>query len=127
MYSIIAAILSFPFILSHTSAATTGPGSTIPVTNNPAISSVSFEGPFKGETIESVLQRLVKYAQVVGASVAAVMILYGAFQILTSRGDIAKLKTGRSTILYALGGFVIVILAGGLVSLFATLVKNLGI
>ena len=124
MYSIIAAILSIPFVTTPVFAEES---SKIPVTKNLDITSVSFEGPFKGETIESVLTRLAGYAVVVGASVAVIMVLYGAFQILTSRGDIAKLKAGRSTIIYALGGLVVVILAKGLVSLFFSLAQNLGI
>jgi magnesium-transporting ATPase (P-type) len=40
-----------------------------------------------------------------------VMILVGGYQILVAGGDPAKFKTGRQTILYAVIGFVVVLLA----------------
>lgn len=124
MYSLLAALLSIP----TTSAQVTGPGSTIPVgAANPTASSVAFTGPFGNETVESVLSRLAGYATTVAASVATVMILYGAFQILTSRGVSTQITAGKKTIIYALSGLVIAILAKGLVALFATLTHNLGI
>ncbi len=123
MYSIIAAILSIPTSF----AAISGGVDTIPTTQNAPVSSVSFEGPFKNENVETVLKRLAGYAVTIGASVATLMILYGAFQILTSRGNIEQVKTGRKTIIYALGGLVVIILAQGLVDLFASITHSLGI
>jgi hypothetical protein len=124
MYSFLATLLSIPTTFA---APTTGGGNVIPVETNPTVTSVPFTGPFANETVESVLSRLAGYAVTVGASVATIMVLYGAFEILTSRGDVKKFQAGRKTIIYALSGLVIVILAKGLVALFATLTHNLGI
>lgn len=127
MYSIIAAILSLPLWTLTASAAISSQGNVIPTTQNPAVTTnVTFTSPFGNATLTDVLNRLIDYAILVVSPLAAVMILWGAFQILTSRGDPKKVVTGRQTIIYALGGLVIVVLARGLVAIFRGLITGLG-
>jgi amino acid transporter len=54
------------------------------------------------------------FSWVVGV-VAVIMVIYGGFEYVTSGGDSAKAAKGRTTILYALVGLVIVVLAQVLV------------
>jgi hypothetical protein len=46
--------------------------------------------------------------------IVTVMILYGAFQILTAAGEPAKIEIGKKTIWYAIIGFGVVLIAGGI-------------
>ena len=128
MNRITAPILSLPFIFpTYSLAAATGPGSTIPTQQNqPVESSVEFTSPFGNATITDVLNRLIDYGLAIAASLAAIMILWGAFQIMTSAGVEKKYTAGKQTIIYALGGLVIVILARGLVAIFRGLITGLG-
>jgi TRAP-type C4-dicarboxylate transport system permease small subunit len=54
------------------------------------------------------------FSWVVGV-VAVIMVIYGGFEYVTSGGDSAKAAKGRTTILFALVGLVIVVLAQVLV------------
>lgn len=139
MYKLLAILLSLPFtILTAFAVETVTPQTPmipshvpgqriIPTTQNaPVTTSISFTSPFGNATITDVLNRIINYAILVVGPLAAVMILYGAFQILTSRGESAKVTAGRKTITYALGGLAIVILARGLVAIFRGLIIGLG-
>lgn len=54
--------------------------------------------------------------------IVSIMVLIGGFQILTAGGDPEKFRTGRKTIIYAVVGFAIILLAGGVVSLIRSLI-----
>lgn len=49
----------------------------------------------------------------VASPLATIMILVGAFQLITSAGDPEKISKGKKTIVYAAVGLVIALLAGG--------------
>ncbi|HBI25869.1 MAG: hypothetical protein UT41_C0002G0008 [Candidatus Wolfebacteria bacterium GW2011_GWC2_39_22] len=124
MYKILATILSFPLFASTVFAVGGTEGDTTP--NAPVGSSVKFTGPLGDATLTDVLNRVIDYSIAIAASLAAIMILYGAFQIMTAQGESKKIVTGRQTIVYALSGLVIIILARGLVAIFKGLVIGLG-
>ena len=45
---------------------------------------------------------------------ATIMILVGAFQLITSAGNPEKVSQGRKTIMYAAIGFILALIAGGI-------------
>lgn len=51
----------------------------------------------------------------------AIMVLVGAFQMITSSGNPEKFSQGRKTILYAAIGFVVALIAGGITSFIKSL------
>jgi hypothetical protein len=68
----------------------------------------------EGTTISSLLSRIMGYLLNLAIPIATVMILYGAFQILTAAGDPKKAEDGKKTIIYTLVGFAIILLASGI-------------
>ncbi len=64
-----------------------------------------------------VVGKIIDVILVVSIPVVTIMILIGGFQILTAGGDPEKFKSGKSTILYAVIGFVIVLAAKALVAI----------
>lgn len=52
-----------------------------------------------------------------------IMVIVGGFQILTAGGDPEKFKTGRKTLIYAVIGFAIVLISGGVVQLIQNLLN----
>jgi hypothetical protein len=68
-------------------------------------------GCFTNKKIESVVGNVIK--AIIGAlgAVAAIFIVYGGVQYMTSSGDAGKAKKARDTILYACIGLVIAALA----------------
>ncbi len=49
------------------------------------------------------------------APIASLIIIYGAFLILTAAGSPERYESGKKTVLYAIVGLVIVVIAKGLV------------
>ena len=58
--------------------------------------------------------------------VSVVMIIIGGFKLVTSGGDPAKAKSGRSTVIYALIGLAVAVLAQVLVNLVFTQASKVG-
>lgn len=72
----------------------------------------------QGTDIYDLLNRIAfNYLLPIAAPIAVIMIIYGAFQILTAAGDVEKVKTGRKTIIYAAVGLGIVLLSTGIVAI----------
>jgi len=53
---------------------------------------------------------------------SVIMVLVGAFQLMTSAGEPEKVSQGRKTILYAAIGFAIALLAGGAVNIIKSII-----
>ncbi|PIR44112.1 hypothetical protein COV23_01605 [Candidatus Wolfebacteria bacterium CG10_big_fil_rev_8_21_14_0_10_31_9] len=63
--------------------------------------------------IYALLDRITDYLILIAAPIATVMILWGAFQILTAAGDMKKVNSGKDTIIWSIVGFFIVIISKG--------------
>lgn len=71
-----------------------------------------------GETFTSVASSIAGFLFFdVATPLCVLMVLVGAFQMMTSAGDPEKFSKGRKTLLYAAIGFVVALCAGGLVNL----------
>lgn len=71
------------------------------------------------------------YAIVGGVLLALIFMLWGGIKWITSRGDKEKVENARKTIIYALIGFVIILLAFVFINIFGELtgiefLENLG-
>lgn len=64
--------------------------------------------------IVCVAQRIISGLLVIATPIVVIMVLIGAFQILTAGGNPERVGSGRKTILYAVVGYVIVLVAQGL-------------
>lgn len=76
--------------------------------------------PIGCEDFKCVAERIIDLLIMIAAPLTAILVLIGGFQMITAAGDPAKFGTGKKTILYSAIGFVIVLLAKGVV----TLIKN---
>lgn len=63
------------------------------------------------EQINKLISAIIDIFSWIIGVVAVIMVIFGGFQYVTSGGDASKAAKGRSTILYALIGLVIVALA----------------
>ncbi len=63
------------------------------------------------ELIDKIIAALRDY---IAPPIVALMVLYGAFQILFAGGEPEKFATGRKTILYAAIGYAIILIASGI-------------
>lgn len=83
-------------------------------------------GP-QNQTVADIIKAVTGAFQIFAGGVATVMVLWGAFKILTAGGDPKKYEAGKHTIIYAAIGLAIVFLAGGVVTLVADILGKSGI
>jgi uncharacterized membrane protein len=57
----------------------------------------------------------------IAVPLSVIMVLVGAFKLITSSGDPEKVSEGRKTILYAAVGLAVALVAGGIVSIIKSL------
>jgi len=60
----------------------------------------------------------------VAAPLSIIMVLVGAFQLITSSGDPEKVSQGRKTVMYAAIGLVVALIAGGAVSIIRSFISG---
>ncbi len=70
------------------------------------------------------LNRITNWAFTILIAVAAMFIIFAAFNFVTASGEAEKVKAAREYVLYALVGVVVALLARGLVSLIETVVTG---
>ena len=73
--------------------------------------------PLKAEGINELVGDIATFLFTIATGLVIVFVLYGAYQIMTSGGNPDRVTAGRKTILWALIGFVFVIIAGGAASI----------
>lgn len=77
--------------------------------------------PLQTTSIIDLLNTIIRSLTWVAAPIAVLMIIVGAFQMMSAGGDPEKFKTGRKTILYAAVGFAIFLMARLLIGITAEL------
>jgi len=97
-------------------------GASVALAQTQGPQSISFSDPLGGhETFPSVATAVAGFLfWDIALPLCTIMVLVGAFQMMTSAGDPEKFSKGRKTILYAAIGFAIALIAGGV----ANLIKN---
>jgi hypothetical protein len=102
-------------------------GSTVMValaaTTNGA-SSVTLTNPIEGATFTSIETNVIQFLSWIAIPIAVIMVLVGAFQMMTSAGDPEKATQGRKTIQYAAIGFAIALIATGITSLITNILTG---
>ena len=73
--------------------------------------------PLGGSSFQAVVAAVSEALAEIAIPIVAVMVLYGAFQIMTAGGKPEQVSSGRKTILYAVIGYAVVLLATSVVPL----------
>ena len=76
-----------------------------------------------GAPIFCLLEKILLFLYNLAIPITVIMVLVGGFQILTAAGDPEKFSTGRKTILYAAGGFAVVVLANSVIAIIQSILK----
>jgi len=85
---------------------------------------IGLGNPLGADSIPELIYTIIDWFVIaVGPAIAAVMIIYGGFQILTAGGDPKKFETGKQSILYAVVGYGIILLAEGVVLIIQKLLQ----
>lgn len=67
----------------------------------------------RGATFERVINNIVRYANLLLAPLATIMVLVAGLMYMTSGGNEERLKTARQTLLWAVVGIAIVLISNG--------------
>lgn len=121
------AVLAFAFaapaaqaLPACTGAAGEVPGSCSPATTNAknsvneGITAAGGAGT-TGSTLTDLVKKIIGVLLFVGGAVAVIMIIVGGIRYITSNGDQAHVKAAKDTIMYAVVGLVVAILAYAIV------------
>ena len=90
-------------------------------TNEPG-GGFTIPNPLTCANFQDCLQRIIQGLIILAAPVVVVMVVVGAYQILTSAGNPEKVSGAKKTIIYAVIGFAIILLAQGLVFILRDLI-----
>ena len=111
--SIYLFLTSFGLTFAQIRTGTQPPGNT---------SGITLPNPFgKGSTIFTILDRVATWLLTISVLIAGIMVIYGAFLILTGGASVDNVEKGKKTILYALIGLGIILLFKVLIALIAQL------
>jgi hypothetical protein len=69
------------------------------------------QDPTSGPTVNSVIKTVISFLSFIVGLVAVIMIIVGGFKYITSAGDAGRVTSAKNTILYAVVGLVVVVLA----------------
>jgi|SRR5574343_1555377 amino acid transporter len=106
------AVLLFS-VMPATSLAADDPDATKPTT-----SQIKLENPLGANaTIPGVLKRIFNQLAWLLTFCIPIIIIVGAFQMMFSAGNPEKFAEGQKTITYAIIGYVIILMANGLISI----------
>ncbi len=76
---------------------------------------LTFGNPLADDDIVSILNKIWKFIYILGLSLVPLMAIIAGFMFLTAGGQTEKIKKAREILLYGAIGFVVVLLANGIV------------
>jgi len=83
---------------------------------------VYYCNPLSGDGLNSITDYLIDFIFKISIVVVPVLVVYGAFMIITAAGDADKIKQAKALILWTLIGFTIVLLSRGVSDLIEVII-----
>jgi hypothetical protein len=77
----------------------------------------------EGTTLIGLIEKITRWGFTFAIAVVPIIVVVGAFQMLTAAGNPEKFAKGQKTVLYAVIGLVIMAAATGIVSLVESLLR----
>jgi len=120
---IASALLIVPlFVFSEESGSggkvpVSGSGGRVPSSNQ----TITIPNPLKVTTIAALVERINRWLIYIGAPILTLMVIIGAFQILTAGGNPEKVTSGRKTITYAVIGYALLLLSSGITKIIESI------
>jgi hypothetical protein len=90
---------------------------TITLTNPlRAQSTISLNNPLRAQSFEELVVNIVNFILTLAIPIVVLMIIIGGFYFVTAAGETSKITTGKNIILWSMIGFIIILLAKGLIA-----------
>jgi hypothetical protein len=87
-----------------------------------AVLAVEFQNPLEYETFGELVDAIISFIFYVAVVAAPLMIIIGAFYLLTAGGDPKRVGTGKNVIIYTLIGLAIILLARGIIAVIESVI-----
>ena len=81
-----------------------------------------FPNPLEYETFGELIEAIISFIFTLSVAVVPLLIIIGAFYLITAGGDPKRIGTGKNIIIYTLIGLTIILLARGLLSMIESLI-----
>ncbi|SRR5258708_7642006 len=78
---------------------------------------ITLSDPLGGQNFQDIVKNIMNGLWEIAVPILGIMVLIGGFQIMTAGGDENKFSSGRKTLMYAVIGFVCILIAQGIVSI----------
>lgn len=78
---------------------------------------VEFQNPLTYGTFGELVDAIVNFIFTIALVLAPLMVIIGAFYIMSAAGDAKKVGTGKTIITYTLIGFAVILFAKGLIAM----------
>jgi hypothetical protein len=85
-------------------------------------SAIEFQNPLKYGTFDELVTAIISFIFKIAVVVTPLIVLIGAFYLLTAAGDPKKVGTGKTIISYALIGLVIILLARAIIYMLKSVI-----
>ncbi len=82
--------------------------------------------PLKVKSLQDLFTAVIRGLWPILMAIATVMVLYGAYQIMSSAGDPGKVENGKKTILYAAIGVALLLLSSAIIFILQNLLGYTG-
>jgi uncharacterized membrane protein len=83
---------------------------------------VNIDNPLRYNSVEEIINAIINWFFYIAIVLVPLIIVIGAFIILTSAGDSGKVKKGKSLIVWSLIGFAIILFSKGIISLIKSII-----
>lgn len=79
-----------------------------------AANSIDIPNPLKVKTISALIDSVLNYIIGIATLLLPIFIIYGAFLMMSSGGDMEKITKGRQTILWTILGYALILISKGI-------------
>lgn len=110
------------FILAKPKASDCSQYCKNPGKYDPPAGQVCLCNPLQYEKFEDLVNAIINFIFTLSLAIVPLMIIIGAFYILTAGGEEKRVATGKNIITYTLIAFAIILLAKGLVALIKQII-----
>lgn len=86
---------------------------------------ITLQNPLTGcNDLSCPVTAVINFLFTIAIPLCGIMVLVGGFQMMTAAGNPEKFGTGKKTILYAVIGFVVILLAGSVAALIQSIFSS---
>ena len=85
---------------------------------------VEFENPIEATSVQAIIKGISDWAWDIGFALAVLMMIVGAFYLITATGDPEKVNTGKKIITWTIIGIIVLFLSTQIITLIENILKG---